>query len=228
VVAFVEDHVYADPGWAAALLEAYERHPDAVAVGYAFANARDGGRPDATLFAEYGRWVVPASAGSWRALPGNNVSYRREALLDLVGPGGEALAVDFTLHAGLLRRGSFRVARGAVVRHEGFPRLADTMRANHEYGRVLAAARVRHDAWSPARRALFAAGTPVVPLLNAARLARTLPGRGLWRGALRSAPACLAIWTAAASGELVGYVTVSGAGGERLMRWEVDVDRTTS
>ena len=46
--------------------------------------------------------------------------------------------------------------------------------------------------------------------------------------ALRSAPTCLAIWAAAASGELVGYVTVSGAEGERLLRWEVDVDRTTS
>ena len=68
----------------------------------------------------------------------------------------------------------------------------------------------------------------MVPLLNAARLARTLPGRGLWGSALRSAPTCLAIWAAAASGELVGYVTVSGAEGERLLRWEVDVDRTTS
>ena len=182
-------------------------HRDAVAVGYAFANARDGGRPDGTLFAEYGRWVVPAAGGRWSALPGNNVSYRRDALLELAGRGAGALAVDFTLHAELLRRGSFLVAPGAVVRHEGFPRLTDTMRANHEYGRVLAASRVARGSWSPARRALYAAGSPVVPLLNAARLARTLPGRGLWGSALRSAPTCLAIWAAAASGELVGYVT---------------------
>ena len=114
------------------------------------------------------------------------------------------------------------------MRHEGFPRLTDTMRANHEYGRVLAAARVARGSWSPARRALYAVGSPVVPLLNAARLARTLSGRGLWGSALRSAPTCLAIWAAAASGELVGYVTDSGAEGERLLRWEVDVDRTTS
>jgi hypothetical protein len=228
VVAFVEDHVYAEPGWAEALLQTYDAHRDAVAVGYAFANARDGGRPDATLFAEYGRWVVPASGGRWSALPGNNVSYRRDALLELAGREAGALAVDFTLHAELLRRGSFLVASGAVVRHQGFPRLTDTMRANHEYGRVLAAARVARGSWSPARRALYAAGSPVVPLLNAARLARTLPGRGLWGSALRSAPTCLAIWAAAASGELVGYVTASGAEGERLLRWEVDVDRTTS
>jgi hypothetical protein len=135
--------------------------------------------------------------------------------------------VDFTLHAELLRRGSFVVAPEAVVRHEGFPRLVDTLRANHEYGRVLAAARARRGSWSRARRALYAAGTPIVPLLNATRLAKTLPGRGLWRRALRGAPACLAIWGAAASGELVGYVTVGGAEGSRLLRWEVDVDRTT-
>jgi hypothetical protein len=228
VVAFVEDHVYAEPAWAEALLHTYDTHRDAVAVGYAFANARDDGRPDGTLFAEYGRWVVPAAGGRWSALPGNNVSYRRDALLELAGRGAGALAVDFTLHAELLRRGSFLVAPGAVVRHEGFPRLTDTMRANHEYGRVLAAARVARGSWSPARRALYAAGSPVVPLLNAVRLARTLRGRGLWSSALRSAPTCLAIWMAAASGELVGYVTRSGAEGERLLRWEVDVDRTTS
>jgi hypothetical protein len=227
VVAFVEDHVYAEPAWAEALLAAYDARADAVAVGYAFANARDGGRPDGTLFAEYGRWVVPATGGPWGALPGNNVSYRRDVLLELTVAGAGALAVDFTLHRELLRRGAFVVAPDAVVRHEGFPRLTDTMRANHEYGRVLAAARVTRGSWSRSRRALYAAGTPVVPVLNAARLARTLPGRGLWRSALRSAPACLAIWAAAASGELVGYVTVAGAEGERLMRWEVDVDRTT-
>jgi len=228
VVAFVEDHVYAEPTWAEALLHTYSSHRDAVAVGYAFANARDGGRPDGTLFAEYGRWVVPATGGRWSALPGNNVSYHRDALLELAARSAGALAVDFTLHAELLRRGSFLVAPGAVVRHEGFPRLTDTMKANHEYGRVLAAARVARGSWSPARRALYAAGSPGVPLLNAARLVRTLPGRGLWGSALRSAPTCLAIWAAAASGELVGYVTRSGAEGERLLRWEVDVDRTTS
>ena len=228
VVAFVEDHVYAEPAWAEALLHTYASHRDGVAVGYAFANARDDGRPDGTLFAEYGRWVVPASGGRWSALPGNNVSYRRDALLELAGRGAGALAVDFTLHAELLRRGSFLVAPGAVVRHEGFLRLTDTIRANHEYGRVLASSRVARGSWSPMRRALYAAGSPVVPLLNAARLARTLPGRGLWGSALRSAPTCLAIWAAAASGELVGYVTRSGAEGERLLRWEVDVDRTTS
>jgi hypothetical protein len=224
IVAFVEDHVYVEPGWAAALVAAYRARPDAVAVGYAFTNARDGGRPDGTLFAEYGRWVAPARDGPWRALPGNNVSYRRDALLALQDVGG-SLAVDFTLHAELRRRGAFIVGPHAVVRHDGFPRLADTLRANHEYGRVLAAARVARGSWTRPRRALYAAGTPAVPALNALRLARTLPGRGLWRSALRHAPACLAIWAAAASGELVGYVTASGAEGERLVRWEVDVDR---
>src|SRR3546814_3335103 len=32
-----------------------------------------------------------------------------------------------------------------LFRSEGFPRLTHTMRANHEYGRVLAAARVRSE-----------------------------------------------------------------------------------
>ncbi len=228
VVAFVEDHVYAEPAWAEALLDTYDTHRDAVAVGYAFANARDGGRPDGTLFAEYGRWIVPAAGGRWSALPGNNVSYRRDALLELAKRGAGALAVDFTLHAELLRRGSFLVAPGAVVRHEGFPRLIDTMRRTTS----TAASWPRRASPVDRGRRRGVRSTPPAarwsPLLNAARLARTLPGRGLWGSALRSAPTCLAIWAAAASGELVGYVTVSGAEGERLLRWEVDVDRTTS
>jgi Glycosyl transferase family 2 len=225
LVAFVEDHVYVEPGWAEAVVSAYRDHPDAVAVGYAFANARDDRKPDGTLFAEYGRWVEPARGGRWSALPGNNVSYRRDALLDAAHGAEDAFAIDFTLHAELARRGSFVVAPGAVVLHDGFPRLVDTLRANHEYGRALAAARAARGAWTPMRRVAYAAGTPLIPFLNAVRLARTLPGRGHWRGALRHTPTCLAIWAAAASGELVGYVSVSGAEGERLLRWEVDVER---
>jgi hypothetical protein len=225
IVAFVEEHVYVEPRWAEAVVTTYRDHSHAVAVGYAFANARADRKPDGTLLAEYGRWVEPARGGRWSALPGNNVSYRRDALLDAAQGAEDAFAIDFTLHAELARRGSFVVAPGAVVLHDGFPRLVDTLRANHEYGRALAAARAARGAWSPARRTAYAAGTPLIPLLNAVRLGQTLPGRGLWRGALRHAPTCVAIWAAAASGELVGYASLSGAEGERLLRWEVDVER---
>ncbi len=228
IVAFLEDHVYAEPTWAERLLAAYTAAPDAVAIGYGFVNAHpDSYVATSTLLAEYGPYVLPLSGGETDALPGSNVSYRRSDLLEVVAEG--SLAVDWVLQPALRRRGRLLVAPGAVVRHESLEAVGHVVHATYVYGRTLAAARVKGGEWGPARRAVYAAGAlPAVPALRAVRLARSLRGRrALWAPVLRGVPLILVAWLAGAAGEAVGYAAPRDVSGDALLRWETGVPRRT-
>src|SRR5581483_2984288 len=81
IVAFLEDHCYPQPGWAEALAAAYGA--DSAAIGYSFANANPGSLVSRIVhLATYGEWEAP-ERDAVRSLPGGNVSYRREHLLEL-------------------------------------------------------------------------------------------------------------------------------------------------
>src|SRR5436305_2992531 len=81
IVAFLEDHCCPRPGWAEAVIEAF-RQPCA-AVGYAITNANpESWVSRVTHLATYGEWESPRG-GDVTSLPGGNVAYRREILLDL-------------------------------------------------------------------------------------------------------------------------------------------------
>src|SRR5262245_33240381 len=83
VVAFLLDHTYPRPEWAEALIGAYAA--GWAAVGYGYRNANPGSpASDATYLAHYGPWLSVAP-GAVPMLPGNILSYRRRALLEL-GP----------------------------------------------------------------------------------------------------------------------------------------------
>jgi hypothetical protein len=230
IVAYIEDHVYAEPDWAERLLDAYARSPDAVAIGYGFVNAHpESYVATATLLAEYGPYVVPVRSGPTEALPGSNVSYRRRDVLEVAEPAG-ALAVDWVLRNDLLARGRLLIASDAIVRHESLATVRDVLRATYVYGRTLAAARARHAGWSRRRRWLYAAGAvPVVPVLRAGRFARSLRGRRpLWRSAAETAPILLATWLSGSIGEAVGYSSPIDGDGRELLRWETGISRRTT
>src|SRR5690606_27179000 len=72
LVAYIEDHCYPEPGWAAALLDAHQG-PWA-AIGYAFTNPNpENYIARAALLVDYGKWAHPARTGPARLLPYNNV-----------------------------------------------------------------------------------------------------------------------------------------------------------
>jgi hypothetical protein len=230
VIAFIEDHCPPEPGWARALLEAH-REPWA-AVGYAFLAE---GYPDwssrASLIAEYGFWAHPAVGGPSRMLPGNNISYKRDFLLSLGDRLESALEIDNTIQRELTARG----LRGAVepralVRHQELDGVWAAARANHDYSRLLAAARVHVDGWGWPRRIAYALMAPAAaPLLRVVRLARSLRGRRpLWTRALVAIPALSAIWSWAALGQSRGYLTGPGEAGRRMVRWELEAERVAS
>jgi hypothetical protein len=226
IVAFVEDHCYPEPGWAEALLGAY-RGPWA-SVGYAFDNANpDGLGSRINHFAHYGQWQSPAR-GRAETLPGNNVSYRREALLAL-GPELDAmLTADFNVHASMRRRGlALALEPAARVRHENERSIRDSCRSQFVYSRLLAAERARLGGWRRPRRLLHAAAIlPGAPLLRFGRLASASSRhpRSLAR-VIVYLPGILASYLSGALGESAGYLFGSGSARERLMFWEVDAPR---
>ena len=227
IVAFLEEHTVPEPGWAAALIRAYDEPWDA--VGYAFTNANPGSyRSEASLIADYGHWRHPALGGVCGFLPSNNVSYRRSVLDGIEEELRSVYSLDVNLHQQLAHEGrTLAIASEARVGHENLVRVRDVMWANHDFCRLMAANRVRREGWTRPRRLLYALAVPLgAPPLKLARLVRSLPGRGLWPTFARSLPVVLAVYVWSAVGESRGYLTATADDGA-LLHWEVAADRAT-
>jgi hypothetical protein len=221
-VAFVEDHCVPALDWAERLLEAH-REPWA-AIGYGFTNANPQtymGR--AAFLADYAPWADPAPHGPARLLPGNNVSYRKDALLALGDGALERCVVDFNLHEALLLHGRRLFVDSRVrVAHENFEDLAGLLAANHEYARLIGSRRAQARGWRLAR-AFYALAAPVlVPPLRLVRLAASLRGRPRLVGPVLAAlPVLLTTYWVAALGEALGYALGDGGSVERFDFYEL-------
>lgn len=225
VVAFVEDHCYPGSGWAAALLAAY-REPWA-SVGYAFENANSRTLVARIAFlAHYGQWADPVR-GPVTHLPGNNVSYRRAALLELADRIGAMPEADFNVHAQLRRRGlALGVEPAARVAHEHEERIVQLLCGSHYYSRILAAERARIEGWTPVRRALRAAW--VIGAAPAARLAGLLGAARDRRIVVRAVvllPGIVLVYLAGALGESAGYLLGEGGARARFVYYESEAAR---
>jgi cellulose synthase/poly-beta-1,6-N-acetylglucosamine synthase-like glycosyltransferase len=228
IVAFVEDHTVPEPGWAAALIRAFEGPWDV--VGYAFTNANPARfRSEASLIADYGHWRDPARGGPTTFLPSNNVAYRRDVLAGLEEELGTVYTLDVNLHQELLRRGrTLAIEPEARIAHENLERLGDLMQANHDFCRLMSANRVRREHWTTRRRVLYGLAVPLAaPPLKLARLTRSMRGRGLWRTFVRSLPLVAATYAWSAVGESRGYFTARGDE-DALLHWEVAAERSSA
>ena len=208
IVAMTTEGSAPGAGWYAALLRAHADRPDA--VGGAIENGSTGRLIDWAVFlCEYGRYMTPLPPEPRSDLPGQNVSYSRAALAsigDLVERGTWEPLWHWRLAAGgarLVRDGSLVVILRKRFTFSGF------VRERFDYGRSFAAQRTA-DA-PAARRALFAAGCLVLPLVVLARMLRDLlPKRRHRSELLRSLP-YLAIFACVwAAGEAVGYAAGAG------------------
>jgi hypothetical protein len=227
VVAYLEDHAVPDVGWAAAVSRAHEG-PWA-AVGYAFTNANPesfGSR--VSYIADYGPWAHPAPHGPLRLLPGNNVAYKRAALLSLGERLDDLLVVDFNVQHELRSQGrETYLESGALVAHENFARVTELFAANYSYTRLMAMNRAA--GWSLGRRLGYAALVPVaVPGMKLARLLRSLRGRRqLWGSVALALPFVLANYAWSSIGEARGYLGGDLARAESAFaHWELDTVRS--
>jgi hypothetical protein len=203
-IAFLEEHCYPRPGWARAVVEAH-RGPWA-AVGFAFENANpESWVSRSALITDYGVFVDPP-AGEADFVSGNNVSYRRDALLAFGRDLDRLLVADFNIQSLLRARGErLFVEPRALVAHENCSRLVDVGRANRAFCRVLAAQRAV--GWRLRRRLFYALTAPLVaPAVKFMRLVRRTAGRPAFAANVAAAlPLILLAYGWEVAGESRGY-----------------------
>ena len=227
IVAFVEEHCFTDPGWAEALIEAHEGAW--ATVGYSFRNANpDSYVSRSAMLTDYGLWLEPTRRGPAHNLPGNNVSYKREAFLSLGDRLEAAFGSDFVAHEAFRERGlPMFVESRARAAHLNFTTVWETGLTNYIWCRAMAAQRAKAAGWSPVRRTLQGLVTPATaPAYRIARLVRTLGSRRpLWKPFALGLPVFLAVSMWAGLGEAAGYLVGAGDSEAQLKRWELDVER---
>ena len=208
IVALTESHAFPVPEWAESLIAAH-REPWAV-VGPSMRNANPATMISwANLLLDYGPWVEHRG-GEAGDVPGHNSAYKREILLGC-GPELEALMeIETILHWELHRKGHrFCVEPRATIYHVNVSLPSVWLAERWHAGRVFAASRAR--GWSWARRLLFAAGSPLIPLIRTRRIVGQIRRAGLGRRLLpRVLPALVTSLVVSAAGEMIGYAAGAG------------------
>jgi glycosyltransferase involved in cell wall biosynthesis len=223
IVALTEDHSYPDPSWAEALIRAHEK-PWA-AVGPVMRNANPQCAIScANLLIEYGPWLDPAPSGKASHLPGHNSSYKREILLGY-GPELESmLESESIMHWDLRSRGfEIYLEQAAKTNHMNISLLSSWTVVQFLNGRVFASARSKN--WSPIRRAVYAGGFPLIPLIRLYRIILDISKQnGLYNiGFLKKLRISLALVLGLVIdgvGQFVGYSLGAGDSEERLSKYE--------
>ncbi len=226
-LAFVEDHSFATPGWARAVLAAFE-DPRVAAVNYAFTNVDDARYSSRSiLMAEYGYWMSPHPGGPVDFSSSTNIAYRLACLRSSLEGHESAFEAEFLIHRALLKQGwLIWLAPDAIVAHESWRNLADACAANGTNKRVLGARRASEGGWGLARRLAWAGGMAFAPALFLARLARSLRHRpSLWRRYLAGLPVCTAIYSYSAWCEALGYLFGAGASRHEFRARELSMRR---
>ncbi|HKZ54708.1 MAG TPA: glycosyltransferase [Anaerolineales bacterium] len=225
VVAFLEEHCIALPGWAEALARAHEG-PWA-AVGGEVYNANAGiGFSDAVYLLGYTPWLPPAPRGEAPSLAAHNSSFKRQVLLEYRDRLPRLLNAEPILF-GMLRAAGQRlyVEPGAKFLHFHETR-PSALRAYFWWNCCFGSTRATIFRWPRGKRWLYALSTPAIPLARLARLTLEVLRRRrerLW-SLLSNIPAILLVLYVAVAGQALGLVFDPAGAEARFSRLELHDD----
>ena len=227
LIAFIEEHCFALPGWVEAVLS----HLDGewAAIGGEMHSANPGiGISDAVFLMNYPSWRAPAERQELDLLPGHNIVYRREVLLEFGDRLGDLLQAEAVLHQELRRRGHKLGLDPAIgFAHANETTLPSISRGYYLLHRGYGAVRARHERWTLTHRLLRALASPLVPFVRVARMWQAL--RTKWPGDLptfrRHFATILAAQALAAIGLAAGTLFGMGDAGRRFVWHETDEPR---
>jgi len=227
VIAFLEDHCYAESQWAEAILETFE-NPGVAAVNYTFtcgSNSNYMGR--SILMAEYGHWMAPHPGGKVKISTSTNLAYVRAVLLEKVDQDESIFEAEFLLHRQIQKSGwEIHVASRAAVEHESWASLKAACQANGASTRALGARRAESENWGTGRRLLWSLAMILTPAVHIARLAGTMRRRpALWGLLISSLPVLAAIYGYSACSEASGYLFGAGHSREEFLTRELTIHR---
>jgi hypothetical protein len=208
-VLLAETHSFPAPDSLERLIERH-REPWA-AVGQAICNGNPKTmRSWTNLFLDYGPWTDPAPGGPLRELPTHNSSFKRAELLACGERLPELLRYSEGINAVLRSRGGrLYLEPRARTFHVNVSRPASWVVERTAAGRAYAAARAA--GWPAWRRAVYAAGSPLIPLVRGRRVLRDIRRTGRSTELLPRILPALAVGLAlSALGELTGYLLGPG------------------
>ena len=209
VVVLAEDHCFPDADWAEALIAA-QRGVWTV-VGPAFRNANpETGISWADLFIGYGNFLWPTSAREVDFLPGHNSSYKRDVLLGYGDRLESMMEAETVLHWDLRANGHrLYLEPAARVSHMNFSLWRSWIPSQFLNARLFAGARARQ--MSQLKRLVYAAGSPLIPLVRLSRIASiTMRSSELRLRFFQSLPALIVGLTIDGAAQLVGYLLGPG------------------
>lgn len=222
LLAGIEDHAHPDPGWAAAVLGAFDGPADL--VNYGFRNANPASAVSrAFMTMAYGPWMTPAQGGPIAGSACVNVAYRRRLLEPYWDRLPAWLDMETLFQARLLAAGARAWHEpGAGLRHENWTTIGAAIHDSGAFQRRLAAQRVDIGQWGWPKRVLFAGGMVLLPPLLLWRLYRAMRHRPSGtREFLVALPLIALFRTAGAAMEAWGYL--AGGGESDYERWRVEV-----
>jgi hypothetical protein len=208
-VLLAETHSFPAPD---SLERLIERHREPwMAVGQAICNGNPRTmRSWTNLFLDYGPWADPCAGGALRELPTHNSSFKRADLLACGDELPELLRYSEGINAALRARGGrlFLEPRARTF-HVNVSRTGSWVVERAAAGRAFAGARAR--GWPGWRRAVYACGSPLIPLVRGRRVLRDIRRTGRSAELLPRIVPTLAIGLAvSALGELAGYALGPG------------------
>lgn len=224
IVALLEDHSRPERHWAEAILAAHGS--DWAAVGPAMGNPNPKSAVSwADFLLAFGTWWIPTPSGEIDHLPTHNASYKRSVLLEYGSELESLLKAEIILQWDLCARGHrLYLDSDARVYHVNFELLRSMLPVQLHAGRVFAAVRSR--GWGPAKRALYASGSPAFPWIRLRHVLRQIarrPGRS--ELPVTVYPILLLGLATNALGEALGYALGIGNAGRSLGRYEFHRDR---
>jgi hypothetical protein len=230
IVAFLEDHVVAKPGWLKAIAAAFQGPWAAVGAEVENANPSVGISRVINVI-NYARWSPPMDRGESDMLAGNNIAYRRAALLNHQDHLDELLLCDTVMQWRLAADGGRLFAEPSVaIRHLNPTSFWTCTQSEFLYHWCFAAMRARHFGWSVWQRLRYTVLSPAVPWLRffrALRLARHKHSESVGV-TLRGAILVLWLFHAAALGQVLGLTCGPGGADRRFTYFELNVPRAAA
>ena len=227
LVAFIEDHSYPEKSWAEKLMAAHHREEYAV-VGPVVLNANPNNNSWGCFLVFYSHWMWARPGEKVRHLPANQSCYRKDLLLAYGNRLPHMLDAESILHQDFLFNGYTIGQEGeAKIYHLNFSNLNSSMTEYFLSSRIFASERASK--WRFFRRLVYTLGSPLLPLIRLPRiLADVRQARLELRIFLNAMIPIVAILSAGAAGEMLGYAFGRGRAKELLFHFQEERDEAFS
>src|SRR5262245_53874028 len=204
IVAILEEHCTATPNWLRSIVNSFADNPAAVG-GSVLDDNYPRLRDWVTYFVEYNAYMPPVPNGKVNDLPGNNVAFRKDLLLQHLSQLKEGYWEAFLYS---------RLAEEKAVLKSN-PEMAVYHRGPFDYGYYLgqrylfsrAYACARRNVMPLSRRAVYTLLSPALPALLLVRItARVWQKKHRWNQYIRTFPLVVPATVVYVAGELMGYL----------------------